>query len=219
MITTAESLQIDNPAGFLVIDGVNGAGKTTLQKQIAAYLENRGLKVLTSREPGATQLGRNLRRLLLEQTAEPPGALSEMLMFAADRADHVARVIRPALQKGTKVIVDRYYYSSIAFQGYGRKLGADLVRQINELAIDGVFPDLVVLMDLDPLEGLRRNKAGRPVNHDRMEEEEIDFHRRLRQGFLELARDLKEPFIKIDAARSQEAIFAALRPALDKVFR
>jgi dTMP kinase len=219
MITTVDALEIKSPSGFLVIDGVNGAGKTTLQKNIAAYLKNKGLQVVTSREPGATLLGQNLRKLLLEHSAEPPGALSEMLMFAADRADHVARVIRPALQKGIKVIVDRYYYSSIAFQGYGRELGAELVRKINELAIDGVYPDLVILMDLDPLEGLRRNTAGRPTDQDRMEQEDLDFHKRLRQGFLEMAQTLREPFIKVDASQSQEQIFAALRPALDKVFR
>lgn len=219
MITTADALQIHNPSGFLVIDGVNGAGKTTLQKRIADYLCAKKFEVVTSREPGATLLGRNLRKLLLENSSEAPVALSEMLMFAADRADHVARIIRPALKRGAKVIVDRYYYSSVAFQGYGRNLGADLVRQINELAIDGVYPDLVVLMDLDPLEGLRRNRLGRPADQDRMEQEDPDFHARLRSGFLAMARSLREPFIICDASRAQEEIFEALRPALDKVFK
>lgn len=193
-------------AGFLVVDGVNGAGKSTFIRRLVQHLEERGVTPTVTREPGGTPLGSVLRPLLLESRGVAP--LAELFMFAADRAQHVATLIRPALAAGRAVISDRYYYSTTAFQGYGRGLPLERVEAINALAIDGCLPDLLLLLDLDPAEGLRRTRSRQSNGEeDRIEHEELAFHHRLRDGFLDLARRCREPCLVIDAAVSQELMW------------
>lgn len=214
--TQLESLPFSR---FLVLEGVNGAGKSSLQKSIAAYLTSAEESVVLTREPGATVLGKSIRSLLLERKDEAPCERAELFLFAADRAQHVEKVIRPALAAGSWIISDRYFYSTTAFQGYGRKLDRAVIEQVNKLAVADTYPALVLLLDLDPQAGLERAR-GRQAEaaekiHDAFEAEALDFHRRIREGFLEIAAQSPDPFAILDASRSQESVFEAARTYVD----
>ena len=211
-----------SPKGFIVLDGVNGAGKSTLLAALATYLKERGTKLLLTREPGATPLGSHLRSLILEEKAGKPSPLAEVFLFAADRAEHIDKVILPGLSQGKLILSDRYVYSSIAFQGYGRELGPALVAEINRAATRGVVPDLTILLDLDPQEGLRRTRAraeqkGGASEHDAFEGEELAFHTRLRNGFLEIAEGSPEPFLILDATKSPEELLSSSIEVIDRL--
>ena len=225
MITSISEFAPENPKGFIVIDGVNGAGKGTLIKTIRSQLEAQELLAVYTREPGGTALGAKLRSILLEST-EHPAALSELLLFSADRAEHVARLIRPALEQKRLVISDRYHYSTTAFQGYGREQPVEPILRLNEFATAGLTPDLVILLDLEPEEGLRRasnrsgaNAANSQEERDRLEGEELAFHQRVRAGFLDLARKLPESFIVLDAYQPAELVAEQAMQAVNKVIK
>lgn len=198
---------------FITLEGGDGVGKTTNADLLEEWLTTeRGQTVLRTREPGGTELGKSIRELLLHT----PGHVdpkAEALLYAADRAQHVNTVIRPALQRGEVVLQDRYIDSSVAYQGAGRVLGADEVRSLSEWATDDLWPDLTILLDLDPAEGERRRQAVR-TGYDRLEAEAADFHRRVRDGFLELAEAERERFLVVDAAQPLEAIAVQIRERL-----
>jgi dTMP kinase len=204
------------PRGFLVVDGVNGAGKSTLIQRIVALLESKGRLVQKSREPGGTPLGLSLRKLLLESKELAISSSAELFLFAADRAEHIAKVIEPALHRGEIVISDRYHYSTAAFQGYGRGLPMERVNAVTEIAAGGCPPDLVLLLDLDPAEGLRRTRGRTENGLDAFEDEELEFHQRIRAGFLDQARKRPEPFLIVDATKSPDEIFSTVTPLLDR---
>ncbi len=203
------------PKGFIVIEGANGGGKSTLQRALAAYLEAKGKKVLLTREPGATKLGVELRSILLEGKVGKLTPRAELLLFAADRAEHVETVIRPAVNAGSLVISDRYFYSTSAFQGNGRGLDKATIEILNELAVASMLPDLVILLDLDAAIGLARI---RERGGDSFEKEDLAFHRRIRDGFLALADTRPEPFLVIDATQSAAQVLATAKAALDKLW-
>jgi len=169
---------------FITLEGPEGAGKTTQTAMLKLYFQKRGFKVLQTREPGGPPLSEELRRLVLE-----PGlkisAEAEALIYAAARAQHVRELILPAINKGVIVLCDRFIDSSLAYQGFGRGLDLDRLWEINLWAAGGTFPDLTFLLDLPVEEGLKR--AGARGKRDRFEQEDLDFHRRVRQGFLDLA--------------------------------
>ena len=197
---------LDPKNRFLVLDGVNGAGKTTVLRHLVERLGARGEKTTATFEPGDTELGRALRPLVLDPSREKPAPMSELMIFAADRAEHVTKLLRPALSRGEFVVSDRYYYSSEAFQGYGRGLALETVRELNTLAIDGLLPGLLLLLDLDPREGLRRTRLRRGADapeDDALELETIAFHERIRQGFLDIAARVSEPVLIVDAGKPQ----------------
>ncbi len=195
---------------FLSLEGPEGAGKTTLAARLAAWFEEKGAEVLQTREPGGTELGGAIRALLLNQ---PMGAKAEFLLYLADRAEHVERVIRPALLAGKVVIADRYADSSYAYQGYGRGLPLGWMRAATEGATGGLVPDLTILLDLDPEAGLRR--SGRT---DRLEREDLAFHRRVREGYLALAEAEPERFRVIDASRPLERVWRSVERAVEKAW-
>lgn len=203
------------PRGFIVLEGVNGAGKTTLQKKLSELVQSLGRKCISTREPGATELGKAIRPLLLSWKGEPISHLAELFLFAADRNEHVEKVIRPSLNQGSVVISDRYYYSTEAFQGAGRKLNKDTVHSLMLQTIAGVVPDLVVLLDLDPKEGLRRTSGRTNLGtEDSFELEALEFHQSIRDSFLDLAKSLPEPFLVINAEKSPEEIFSEVESVL-----
>jgi dTMP kinase len=184
------------PAGlFVALEGGEGVGKTTQARLIAIWLREQGYDVVTTNEPGATKLGMRLRALLLDTAHAGMSPHSEALLYAADRAEHVARVIDPALERGAVVITDRFIDSSLAYQGAGRGLMTAEIARLNSWATEGREPDLTVLLDMDPEQGLGR----RARSADRLEAEPLDFHRRVRAGFLALARAKPDHYLILDA--------------------
>ncbi|QAB18516.1 dTMP kinase [Leucobacter muris] len=195
---------------FITLEGGDGAGKSTQAELLGAWLEARGHEVVRTREPGGTRLGVEIRRLLLhggEEVGEvDPRA--EALLYAADRAQHVARVVRPALERGAVVVQDRYIDSSLAYQGAGRVLDVVDVRRISEWATEGLRPALTVLLDLDPADAAARLESRGGT--DRLESEADDFHRAVRAGFLGLAEADPHRFLVLDAAQPPEDLNAAV---------
>lgn len=194
---------------FIVFEGINGCGKTTLHRNLSAHLTALNLAHTNTREPGGTALGVELRKLTLEWRGEKKSDVAELLLFAADRAEHVEKVINPALNSGISVLCDRYLYSTIAFQGFGRGLDRALIDGANSLATTRAKqPDLVVLLDLDPNLALARIATRSSNGLDSFEDEELDFHARIRQGFLECADSSEVPFMVLDANASPEELLA-----------
>jgi dTMP kinase len=182
---------------FIALEGGEGAGKTTQARLLAIWLREQGYDVVTTREPGATKVGMRLRAVLLDTAHAGLSARAETLLYAADRAEHVATVINPALDRGAVVVTDRYVDSSLAYQGAGRKLPAAEVARVNQWATGGLVPDLTVLLDMPPAHGLGR----RARSADRLEAEPLDFHERVRTGFLSLAHAEPERYLVLDASR------------------
>ena len=191
---------------FIVLEGGDGAGKSAVQSALAARIRAAGRNVIATREPGGTDLGERIRDLVLDQRSigDP---LSELLLFEAARAYLVATVIRPALERGDTVICDRFAASSTAYQGYGRGLGRVLVEQANAIATGGLSPDLTLLLDVPVEVGLSRRAGAGSANH--FDNEKLDFHNRVREGFLELARDGGEAWVVIDASQPLDAVVEA----------
>lgn len=222
MRVDSDSFAPASASGFIVLEGVNGAGKTTLQTRLADFIKSKGHKAVITREPGSTALGKTLRSLVLEHPKEAPCEMAELFIFAADRAQHVDRVIRPATERGEWVISDRYLYSTVAFQGYGRGIDQNIVTQITKLAVSGVYPDLVLLLDLDAAAGLRRTqKRGTEpaAGEDKFEKETLEFHKRIREGFLTIAQQSQQAFAVLDASKTPDQIFEAARPYLEILLR
>jgi dTMP kinase len=195
---------------FIAFEGINGCGKTTLMRSISATLRAHHNDVVETREPGGTPLGDELRKLLLEWPGEKISERTELLLFAAGRAEHVDKVIRPALARGRWVLCDRYLYSSVAFQGYGRGIDRTLIDQANTFAVQGLLPNLVVLLDLGPVEAGRRIAARSGGGKDSFEGEEMAFHERIRRGFLECADSSPVPFLVLDGMRTPDQLHQSL---------
>ena len=213
-----ETFRFKNPRGFIVLEGVNGAGKSTLQRKLVEQARNAGREAVATFEPGSTDLGKQLRKALLENESGKLEPMSELFLFCADRHEHVRKVIEPALASSQVVVCDRFHYSTTAFQGYGRGLDLRDIAKLTKLAVGNLVPDLVILLDLDPLEGLKRNahRVGTP-GKDSFEAEELDFHKRLRQGFLETADRVPEPFLIVNAAQAPEQVFDTVVPVFEKL--
>jgi dTMP kinase len=190
------------PGLFVAFEGGEGAGKTTQARLIAIWLREQGYDVVTTHEPGATKIGMRLRALLLDTAHAGMSPHAEALMYAADRAEHVASVIRPALERGAIVITDRYLDSSLAYQGAGRGLSTDDIARLNRWATGGRVPDLTVLLDMQPEAGLNR----RARSADRLEAEPTEFHRRVRAGFLGLASSDPHRYLVLDATLPPEEV-------------
>mgnify|MGYP006266748293 FL=1 len=186
---------------FIAFEGGEGAGKSTQERVLAEALQQRGRVVVRTREPGGTPAGESIRDVLLNPKYEGLDPRAEALLFAAARGEHVARVIRPALERGDVVICDRYIDSSVAYQGYGRGLGVQTVRDLSLWATRELVPDLTILLDLDPAIGLSRVK-----NPDRLEAEPIEYHQAVRAGFRALAEENAGRYLVIDASQPRESV-------------
>ena len=194
---------------FITFEGGDGAGKSTQAAKLTAALEAAGRTVVRTREPGGTPVGEQLRSLVLEHGNGEIDARTEALIFAASRAAHVTQVIRPAVDRGDVVVCDRFIDSSVAYQGSGRSLGADDVRQLNVWATEGFTPDLTVLLDVDPEQGRLRRTANQ-ATEDRLESEPDAFHLRIRRAFLEQARTDPARYLVLDAGRPVDELAAAI---------
>lgn len=187
---------------FITFEGIDGVGKSTQLDMLERYLVDLGKQVLRTLEPGGTELGQEIRHLLLHRKGDV-SARSEALLYAADRAHHVATKIKPALEAGMVVLSDRYFDSSVAYQGAARELNVDEVRNISLWAIDNLLPDLTVLLDLPAHEAMKRrgNKGTEP---DRLEREQVEFFERARNEYLKMAKESR--FLVVDASESPEQI-------------
>lgn len=194
---------------FITFEGIDGVGKSTQVELLIAHLELLGRTVCRTHEPGGTELGTEIRHLLLHRKGDV-APRAEALLYAADRAHHVATKIQPALDRGEVVVSDRYMDSSIAYQGSGRHLGFNQIRELSMFAANGLLPDLTVLLDLDAASAqARRNKTG--SEPDRLESEKIEFFETVRQAFLELAHAEPNRWLVLDATLSVEDMQTKIR--------
>ena len=199
-----------NKGRLITFEGPEGAGKSTQAAMLIAKLEARGIEVVYTREPGGTKLGEAIRGVLQYNAAgEDPCAESEVLLFEASRAQLVRNVIRPALDRGAWVLCDRFADSTTAYQGFGRGFSVELMETINRFAIGDAVPDMTILLDVNVSLGMQRcakRQIGKKIQYDRIESEALEFHEKVRQGYLELARRFPERFRKVDAMRHAEPI-------------
>ena len=205
---------------FITFEGIEGAGKGTLLDAVEGWLTARGIPYLLTREPGGSELGRHLRSLLLDvnQKVAPK---AELFLYLADRAQHMRHVIVPALERGEVVLSDRFADSTIVYQGYGRGLDVEELVRLNEMAIDGLWPDCTMLLDVDPAVGLhraqRRNRElGLEIKEGRFEAESLAFHEKVRNGYLEWARRNAGRYHILNAAEPPHTVAAAAERVLEK---
>ncbi|NJM28646.1 MAG: dTMP kinase [Pseudanabaena sp. RU_4_16] len=201
---------------FVTFEGVEGAGKTTQLKLTEAWLRSLSYQVKTTREPGGTELGTNIRELLLQGGEVSDRA--ELLLLMADRAHHVETEIQPSLAQGYVVLCDRYYDSTIAYQGYGRGMDLEQIAQINRIATNGLQPNLTLWFDLDVKVGLGRARqvSGQP---DRMERLDLEFHQRVAEGFRELAAQERDRIVRIDASQNTDRIQSQIQSHIRTVIQ
>ena len=196
---------------FITFEGPEGSGKTTQIRRLADWLGDQGREVLTTREPGGTRIGEAIREVLLSPAHTEMCAEAEILLFSAARAQIVRETLQPHLARGGVVLCDRFADSTLAYQGYGRLLDLDTLRQITLFATGGLVPALTICLDLPVVEGLRRKQGGDQAEWNRMERERLDFQERVRRGYLALAAAEPQRWFVLDALREIEVIQAEIR--------
>jgi dTMP kinase len=193
---------------FITLEGEEGSGKSYQAEELCSWLSAKGIPVILTHEPGGTELGEKISDLVKWAQETNISPMTELLLFNASRAQHVKEVIRSALNEGKVVICDRFDDSTTAYQSYGRGLDLDMVKQVNNTATGGLRPDLTILLDISIEDGLAR-KSGEKL--DRFEQEDIDFHRKVREGYLKMADEEPERWLVIDAMQSRETITGSIR--------
>jgi len=207
------------PGAFISFEGIDGSGKTTQLQRLSSFLSARGHTVTLAQEPGGTRVGREIRKLLLDKANSDLRAIPELLLYFASRAQNIEEVILPALEQGGIVLADRFTDATAAYQGYGRELGGDAVRRIEAVACRGVKPDLTLLLAIDPASGVRRalsRNAHQSDDESRMEQESIEFYRRVAAGYDQLLQAEPERIKKIDAAGSIDEVAAAIEAEVER---
>jgi dTMP kinase len=206
---------------FITFEGIDLCGKSTQVRMLAEHLKDRRIEVVLSREPGGPPISEKIRQILLSREHASMRPLTELLLYEAGRAQHTEELIRPSLEAGRCVILDRYGDASTAYQGWGRQLGADMVKHLNELATGGLRPDITILLDLPPEEAARRAPE-KDWQADRLEVEAIEFHRRVREGYRRLAAEEPDRIKLIDGRGSvdeiHEQILILIEPILSSRF-
>jgi dTMP kinase len=208
---------------FITLEGIEGSGKTTQIQTIAQWLKATGRDCLTTREPGGTAIGDQIRSILLHPENCDLAPTAELLLYVADRVQHLETIVRPALAAGKVVVCDRYFDATLVYQGYARRVDKKMIHQLHQLACKGLMPDLTLLLDLDPEAGLAR--AWRRIHSDnahamesRFEKEKLLFHQRVRAGYLDLANREPQRLAIIDAAVEAPAVAAQIEDALQVFF-
>lgn len=206
---------------FITFEGIEGAGKSTMMALLANHMRDLGDTPVMTREPGGSRLGKRLRTMLLDSRMDRVSPHAELCLFLADRAQHIAEVILPALEAGQSVLCDRYVDSTIAYQGFGRGMDVADLKIINTIAAGRLMPALTILLDLPVATGIarageRNRQEGTIISEGRFDSESLDFHERVRHGYLELARDAPERIIVINADRAPEQVYQDCAAALEK---
>lgn len=196
---------------FITFEGIEGSGKTTQIRHVLEYMKQRGKDCIVTREPGGTVTGRKIRAILLDPEGKGMDPSTELLLYMADRAEHVNKVIKPALSAGRTVLCDRYFDATVVYQGYARGLDIDLLIRMHKLILNDLKPDITFLLDLPPEAGLSRawkqiEEGERAGIETRFEKEAIAFHEKVREGYLELARQEPGRFIVIDAMKDEDNV-------------
>lgn len=199
---------------FITMEGPDGAGKSTQIDLLKKYLEDKGYNILLTRDPGGNDISEAIRGIILNKDFTEMGYMTELLLYASARAQLVKENIKPALEAGTAVIADRFVDSSAVYQGIGRDLGIDTVYKVNEFALQGIMPDMTILMDLDAEVGLARKKNQAEL--DRMERESVDFHKKVVAGYRDLADRYPERILKVDAALQVQEIHDIIVANIEK---
>ena len=200
---------------LIVFEGVEGCGKTTQMHLFSQWLESLNISVVLTREPGGTELGKDLRVLLLSKSANKPVSdITELLLYAADRAQHIEEQLKPNLAMGKYILCDRYTDSTIAYQGYGRGLDMSLINNLNQIATGGLTSDITIWLDVDVEVGLSRKRGQTKL--DRIEQETMDFHRRVQQGYTELAVSNPSQIVRIDGNYNQDIVQKNIQEILQK---
>ncbi len=199
---------------FLALEGGEGGGKSTQSALLVEWLESRGVPVLLTREPGGTKVGTILRGIVLDNATGELSPRTEALIYAADKAEHVDRVVLPALADGTVVLTDRYVDSTLAYQGAGREIGVAELEAVARWATSELRPHLTIVLDIDPVVGLTRFEGA-----DRIEAEPLEFHQRVRQHFLDLAAVDPDHYLVVDASRTPDEIHHEIRAAVEPWLR
>lgn len=212
------------PGGFFItLEGIDGCGKTTQAGLLAEYLKGRGFEVVLTREPGGTDIGRKVRAILLDPQSKGMSPLAELLLYSADRAEHMSEVIEPALRAGAVVVCDRFTDATSAYQGFARGLDMDLINKLAGIATSGTSPRLTLVLDLPVENALARARGRNDKNsssHEaRFEEESTAFHVKVRDGYLEIARRQPGRVKVIDATGSVKEIQAGIRAEVDKALK
>jgi len=201
---------------FITFEGIEGSGKTTHVDLLSDYLCEKGLRVVKTREPGGTPVGEALRSVLLKKDLQVL-PLTELLVFLASRAQHVEEVIRPALEEGNVVLCDRFVDASYAYQGYGRGIDLGIIETLNRLVTKGVRPNLTILLDCPVDVGLGRKSAD--GNLDRFEKEELSFHQKIRNAYIELAEDDPKRFVMLNARKDLAKTQEVIREKVEKLLK
>ncbi len=202
---------------FITVEGTDGSGKSTQIKLLMEYLKSKGCDILFTREPGGTQISEKIRDIILDVNNKEMTGMTEALLYAASRAQHVEEKIIPAVNAGKIVICDRFVDSSIAYQGYARGLGSDLIMQINKFAVNGSMPDITLFFDLSPEKGILRKKNEREL--DRMELEKLDFHKKVYDGYKYLCEKYPDRIKVIDADNTVQNVHEYVVNKLDELLK
>jgi dTMP kinase len=204
---------------FITFEGIEGSGKTTQIRRVAEFLKQKGKDCIVTREPGGTETGRKIRAILLDPESRGIDPSAELLLYMADRAEHISKVVRPALSEGKTVLCDRYFDATVAYQGYARGLDMDFLKMMHKIVFNDLKPGITFLLDLSPEAGLsrawRQIKEGvRAGIETRFEKEELAFHEKVRNGYLELASREPERFVIVDAGKDEENVSKDIMRAL-----
>ena len=204
---------------FITLEGIEGSGKTTQLKYLVEFFENRGNSCITTREPGGTLIGNKIRSILLDPMRKDMDPMTELLLYMADRAQHIYSLVKPSLSEGKTVLCDRFFDATMVYQGFARGLNIHLIEQMHKIVFNDLQPDLTILLDLSPRVGLARawkqlNIGQRSGGESRFEKETLAFHEKVRAGYLELAQREPERFRIIDAVQDEQRVRESIREAL-----
>jgi dTMP kinase len=205
---------------FITFEGIEGTGKSTQIARVREYFEAMGREVFLTLEPGGSRIGQDLRKMLLHVDNKDITPITELFLYLADRAQHVGQVIRPELEAGKVVLCDRFADSTIVYQGYGRGLDTVMLRELNEVAVDGLWPDLTIVLDIDPEIGLKRAtlrniEDGKAKEEGRFEAEHLSFHNRIREGYLTWAAFNRERMRVVNASGTPDEVFTQIKAVIE----